>query len=380
MEYKFRKSNAEVRTIKAIQFGVISPEFIKNISVTQSMEFAGKEIGKGINHDMCYDPATGQPNLGAINDPRMGNMYDLEHPGYFGHIELVRPVYHVGFLKIVIDILRSVSYYTSTLLVNKEDFLSKKGRRNLKEITHLAKSIKKCPITQKKLPVYSKEGTKIAVDFGKGKEIINPQEVYSILEKISDEDAQILGINPQYTRPEWLLLSTIPVPPPHVRPSVFMSSSQKCDDDLTTKLMKIVKTNIALATAIEKSSQDQGPNQNSTFYISVRVSIAVQCEYLYRLTSRAATGLQRSGKPLKTIRERLAGKDGRVRGNLMGKRVDFSARTVITADPNLSIDQVGVPKTIAMNLTVPETVTDYNKDQLLEIVKRGPNVYLELNL
>ena len=99
MEYKFRKVMQKFELSKAIQFGVISPEFIKNISVTQSMEFAGKEISKGINYDMCYDPTTGQPNLGAINDPRMGNMYDLEHPGYFGHIELVRPVYHVGFLK-----------------------------------------------------------------------------------------------------------------------------------------------------------------------------------------------------------------------------------------------------------------------------------------
>lgn len=50
---------------------------------------------------------------------------------------------------------------------------------------------------------------------------------------------------------------------------------------------------------------------------------------------------QRSGKPLKTLRQRLKGKEGRIRGNLMGKRVDFSARTVITADPNLGIDQVG---------------------------------------
>ena len=62
---------------------------------------------------------------------------------------------------------------------------------------------------------------------------------------------------------------------------------------------------------------------------------------------------QKSGRPLKTIRQRLKGKEGRVRGNLMGKRVDFSARSVITPDPNLALDQVGVPRTIALNLTFP---------------------------
>jgi DNA-directed RNA polymerase II subunit RPB1 len=375
MEYRFKKSNAEVKTIKGIQFGVISPEFIKNISVTQSMEFAGREIGKGINHDLCYDPATGQPNLGAINDPRMGNSSDPEHPGYFGHIELVRPVYHVSFLKTVVDILRCVSYYTSELLVSREDYAEKKGRRNLKEITRLSKSIKKCPITQKKLPTYTKEGTKIAVDFGKGKEIINPLEVYAILEKITDDDAHILGLNTKYTRPEWMLLMTIPVPPPHVRPSVFMSSSQKCDDDLTTKLNEIVKTNIALANAIEKYNQDQGAT-NDHFISQLESLLQYNVStFIDNQHPGQPPSLQRSGKPLKTLRERLAGKDGRVRGNLMGKRVDFSARTVITADPNLSLDQVGVPKTIALNLTIPETVTDYNKDHLLELVKRGPDVH-----
>lgn len=374
MEDKFKHSNAEVKSIKAIQFGVISPEFIKNISVTQYMEFGGKEISKGINVDVCDDPATGQANLGAINDPRMGNN-SYEHPGYFGHIELVTPVYHIGFLKIVLDILRCVSYYTSELLVPRENYINKKGRRNLKEIAHIAKTIKKCPITQKKLPSYSKEGTKIAMDFGQGKEIISTNEVYSILEKISDEDARILGLNPKEARPEWLILKTLPVPPPHVRPSVFMSSSQKCDDDLTTKLIEIVKANMGLAAAIEKSNQDQsGTNDHHISQLEALLQYNVST-FIDNQHPGQVPSLQRSGKPLKTLRERLSGKDGRVRGNLMGKRVDFSARTVITADPNLSIDQVGVPKSIAMNLTIPEKVTDFNKERLLEIVKRGPNAH-----
>ncbi|XP_015756612.1 PREDICTED: DNA-directed RNA polymerase II subunit RPB1-like [Acropora digitifera] len=85
--------------------------------------------------------------------------------------------------------------------------------------------------------------------------------------------------------------------------------------------------------------------------------------------------MQKSGRPLKSVKQRLKSKEGRVRGNLMGKRVDFSARAVITPDPNLSIDQVGVPRTIAQNLTFPEIVTPFNIDSMQELVRRGNNQY-----
>jgi len=85
--------------------------------------------------------------------------------------------------------------------------------------------------------------------------------------------------------------------------------------------------------------------------------------------------MQKSGKPLKAIKARLKGKEGRIRGNLMGKRVDFSARTVITPDPNLRIDQVGVPRSIAQNLTFPELVTPFNIDRMQELGRRGNSQY-----
>jgi DNA-directed RNA polymerase beta' subunit len=373
MDYKFKKSNAEVKTIKGIQFGLISPEYIKNVSVTQEMEHDGKTYEAGIYNDVLSDQTSA--NIGSINDPRMGNMCDNEHPGYFGHIELVRPVYHIGFLKIIIDILRSVSHYTSTLIIDKESFGNKKGKRNtLKEVSKLSKLIKKCPVTGKKLPNYTKEGVKIAIDFGEAKQIISTSEVYKIFEKISDEDVEFLGMNPTYARPEWFLLKTIPVPPPHVRPSVYMNSSQKCDDDLTTKLNEIVKTNLALKTAIEKNNNDSGVSDHFISQLESLLQYNVST-FIDNQHPGQPPSLQRSGKPLKTLRERLGGKDGRVRGNLMGKRVDFSARTVITADPNLSIDQVGVPRAIAINLTIPEVVNDFNKEKLISFIRNGPNVY-----
>ena len=84
---------------------------------------------------------------------------------------------------------------------------------------------------------------------------------------------------------------------------------------------------------------------------------------------------QKSGRPVKSIKARLRSKEGRIRGNLMGKRVDFSARTVISPDPNLRLDQVGVPKTLAMALTFPEIVTPFNLKRLETFVRNGVNTY-----
>lgn len=90
--------------------------------------------------------------------------------------------------------------------------------------------------------------------------------------------------------------------------------------------------------------------------------------------------MQKSGKPLKALKARLKGKEGRIRGNLMGKRVDFSARTVITPDPNLRIDQVGVPRSIAQNLTFPEIVTPFNFDKYGQYRTSFDNFFLYINL
>jgi DNA-directed RNA polymerase II subunit RPB1 len=97
-------------------------------------------------------------------------------------------------------------------------------------------------------------------------------------------------------------------------------------------------------------------------------------------TKGASPLAQRSGRPYQCIMGRLNSKNGRIRGNLMGKRVDFSARSVITGDPNLSIRQLGVPLKIAKNITKPMTVNDRNKDSLMKLVQNGPDVYPGANI
>jgi DNA-directed RNA polymerase II subunit RPB1 len=375
MDYKFKYSKAPIKTVEAIQFGVLSPEYIENTSVTQEQyDISGAQIPAGIfDHNNIYDQSTKKPVIGGINDPRMGNIMDSEHPGYFGHIKLAVPIYHYCFMQTILNLLKSVSYWTSKLIVSEKDlqYITKsfKKRKRLSEITKITQKSKTCKDTKKALPSYSRDGLKILIDFpDQGlKRTLTTKEAYSILEKISDEDAIKVGLNPKFCRPEHLMITVMPVPPPHVRPTVSMSSTQKCEDDLTHKINDILRANIAVQNAIKNKEK---PHVIEYFENLLQYHVST---FFDNKIPGQKPSQQRSGKPLKTLRQRLVGKDGRVRGNLMGKRVDFSARSVITADPNIDMDQLGVPQDIALNMTVPEKVTEYNKAKLQALVKNGPN-------
>jgi DNA-directed RNA polymerase II subunit RPB1 len=190
---------------------------------------------------------------------------------------------------------------------------------------------------------------------------IFPQEALSILKILSDETLEILGMNLDFARPEWMILSALPVPPPPVRPSISVDGSgqgQRGEDDLTFKLADILRAN----GQVKRSEVDGTPDHIRIDHCDLlQYHIAT---YMDNNIASIPPAQHKSGRPIKSIRARLKGKEGRLRQNLMGKRVDFSARTVITGDPNLSLDEVGVPRSIARNLTYPEMVTPYNMDHL----------------
>jgi len=387
----------KIRTINHLQFGVIAPEEARGMSVTQQLTMGNKLIPRGITRPESV--VSGDTVYGGVNDTRMGNTFDKEHPGSFGHIELFRPVYHVGFMNAVVMILRCVSFYTSELLVERDDptLISKlrlanfsidpddpdpTTNRNGKERLHIVMNEcvtrQVCLQTGRPQPKYRRDGLRVFMQFresldrsdipltGDHRQVLEAIEALRILSKMSDDTVRFLGLNPLYTRPEWLIITVLAVPPPHVRPSVAMSATSRCEDDLTHKLSDIVKANLSVGHSLKQNDPDHVIQQ-----YTMLLQYHVATFYDNQLKNQPVAQ-QRSGKPLRTLRQRLVGKEGRVRGNLMGKRVDFSARTVITADPNLSIDQVGVPKSIAMNLTVPDRVNRHNIEELKECIRRGP--------
>ena len=195
------------------------------------------------------------------------------------------------------------------------------------------------------------------------------EDIYRIFSRITDEESNILGFPRNINKPENLICTVFPVPPPAVRPSVRNDTGQRCEDDLTHKLCDIVKTNNTLKTKIEK-----GVNKEQIDYWTVLLQYHLST-FIDNKIPGIPQAKQRTGRPLRSISERLKSKEGRIRGNLMGKRVDFSARSVITPDPCISINQLGVPIKIAMNLTYPEKVNKYNRVKLLKLIKNGPDNY-----
>lgn len=198
---------------------------------------------------------------------------------------------------------------------------------------------------------------------------ITPEIITKIFKRISDDDVSFMGFSPLWSRPEWMVCHVLPVPPPAVRPSVKHDAQQRSEDDLTHIYSNIIKINKDLNDKLAANASPnviEGLTNVLQYYVAMIVNNKVK---------GAVPMAQRSGRPLQCIMGRLNSKNGRIRGNLMGKRVDYSARSVITGDPNLSILQLGVPMKIAMNLTKPMVVNDRNREFLLKLVQNGPELY-----
>ncbi|MCI4367287.1 MAG: DNA-directed RNA polymerase subunit A', partial [Thermoplasmata archaeon] len=195
---------------------------------------------------------------------------------------------------------------------------------------------------------------------------ITPKEVRARLERIPDDDVRAMGLNPKFGRPEWMVLTVLPVPPVQVRPSITLESGERSEDDLTHKMVDVLRINQRL-----RENRDMGAPQLVVEDLWELLQYHVTT-YFDNQTSGIPPARHRSGRPLKTLAQRLKGKDGRFRSNLSGKRVNFSARTVISPDPLLSINEVGIPVEVARALSVPLEVTVHNQEIAKGLVKRGP--------
>ena len=374
--------------IIGIQFSILSPDEIRKSSVAHIT-----------NRDTYIN---NKPVIGGIFDPRMGvlepgmicptdGLNYMQTPGYFGHIDLARPVFYIQYLTHILKTLRCTCLKCGKLLLNKERHkvaLEMDAKKRYDYVFEHASKIERCgeenddgcgyrqpdKIRKDGLATIFAEWTKLEAgegddDSGKIVMKITPEIALKVFKRMSDDDVNFLGFSPKFSRPDWMICQALAVPPPAVRPSVKHDAQQRSEDDLSHIIINILKANKTLYEKIEQNAKENVIEDWTTvlqYYIATMVNNNIP---------GVASVAQRSGRALKSISERLNGKTGRVRGNLMGKRVDFSARSVITADPNLGISELGVPLKVAMNITYPEIVNNRNKNFLSNLVKNGPDNY-----
>ena len=196
-----------------------------------------------------------------------------------------------------------------------------------------------------------------------------PSDVRDWFEDIPDEDLEVLGIDAEDSRPEWMILTVLPVPPVTTRPSITLDNGQRSEDDLTHKLVDIIRINQRFMENREAGAP-QLIIEDLWELLQYHVTTFVDNEI-----SGTPPARHRSGRPLKTLSQRLKGKEGRFRGSLSGKRVNFSARTVISPDPTLSLNEVGVPDRVAKEMTQTLNVTERNVDDARQYVRNGPEAH-----
>ena len=379
-----------IKKIDKINFGLLSPENIRDMSVVQietpdTYEYDGYPIEKGL-----MDSRLGviDPNLVCRTCGFRGG----DCQGHFGHIELALPIIHIGFGDVIHKILRSTCNECGRVLLSNdqiEEFSQKihEAMDNRESLNNILKEVYKiAKIETKNLPEDDEEvdpkhccphcgAPQEAIILDKpvtirqGDYKLTASEVRERLERISDEDAFVLGVNPEVARPEWLVLTVLPVPPVTVRPSITLDTGERSEDDLTHKLVDILRINQRLLENMEAGAP-QLIVEDLWELLQYHVTT-----YFDNEASGVPPARHRSGRPLKTLTQRLKGKEGRFRSNLSGKRVNFSARTVISPDPNISINEVGVPEMIAKEVTVPVYVNEWNMDEMVKYIQNGPDIH-----
>ena len=386
------RKHADINPAKIIgvQFSILSPEEIRKSSVAEI-----KTRDTYIND---------RPVIGGLFDPRMGvldpglicptdGLNYIETPGYFGHIELARPVFYIQYLSTVMKILRCVCVKCSKCLISKErhkSFLDLSPEKRWQRVFSLASKVPRCGEdnedgcgTKQPKKIY-KEGLAtifcewdniqgLTDDDGNIKDKLTMkftcEQVLMILRHISDEDIAFMGFSPIWARPEWMICQVLAIPPPAVRPSVKHDAQQRSEDDISHIIVNIIKSNKTLQDKIQQDALSKVIDDWTMvlqYYCATMVDNHIP---------GCAPVAQRTGRALKSLKERLVGKSGRVRGNLMGKRVDYSARSVITPDASIGIRELGIPLKIAKNITYPAVVNKRNMLFLKKLVMNGPDMY-----
>ena len=376
-------ASSDVEEVGEVMFSMLTAE---DIRAQSAVEITSTELFNGV-----------APVPGGLYDPRMG-AYDYgsrchtcmhtnaQCVGHYGHIELAVPMFNIETRTHVQKFLRCICTRCSALLLKPDDpdlarVLRRKMPNSKRFVAVLAacgkSGVKHCPACgarradtvswDKKTAMAMKLTWKAEGESPAEEVSLDGGQVEAILRRVTTADAAATGV----LRPDALVLAVLPVPPIAVRPPAKNSSGQRRDDDLTIVLVEIVKQNALLRARIAAGASEETLTQ-----LIMLLQHAVITYINNSTTGGAAINkVKATNRALRSVTSRLKGKDGRFRGNLSGKRVDQSARSVITPDPNISVEELGVPLRVAKTLSMPEVVRADNMERLQAAVENGPAEY-----
>ena len=371
-----------------LRFSILSAQEIEQMSVVE------------VNVTTLY--YRGLPASGGLLDSLMGSV-DRRHlcascmrcartcEGHCGHIKLAFPMFHYGFIDATLKTLRTLCFACSRVCATEEEAATARALPNNARLQSLHAQLrgrKTCPHCSCPRPSYARSSYGIDVEWPSDTAwesdeertfCTNPftaREALSMLRHMRPEDIELLGFSVELSHPANMILQNLLVPPPCSRPAIYSSegSRSRGQNDLTIRLLEILRRSqevqVAMGPEVHWRDADVTPTVLTSLH-HLQYEIFVLVNNTARIPRPPGMGRSSGGQNAKSISTRLRGKEGRVRGNLMGKRVDFSARCVITPDAYFECDRVGVPYSIAKTLTIPEVVNATNMMTLAERVRNG---------
>lgn len=347
--------------IEKLQFGILSEKDIKDISVTEvnNTKLSGP--------NSIYDPLMGTIDPKVLCSSCGENNIDC--PGHYGHLNLSYKIIHPMFYKYTLYFLKMFCMKCSRCLLTPEYIKLKNIHMDNENISDVIQHIQNigiclhCNHPQPKIMYSSSESTIYISNKNDStgevcKVNLCETEISHIFSNIIDSDLRMIGINPEHNHPSNLLLTCIPVIPPAARPFII-TDNLTCDDDITIQYIDIIKLNKHLMNESLCETKRQKYIQSLKFRV----------KSLYDNSNEKAK--HTNGRPMKGFKKRISGKEGQIRNNLMGKRVNKSARTVIGPDPTLKMNQIAVPYQIANTLSYPVKISQYNYEYLTKLVNSG---------
>jgi len=368
----YREQNSLPKAdIVGVTFALFDEDSINSVSVCEI-----KNVNK--SYDLSF--STDDPRLGTIENNKMCGTCGRSNQdcvGHLGKIELPVSIIHPFYRPFVILVLQTICFTCGKMLITEKIIQDKgynhlRGKGRLNTIAKFCESIRCTNPRCGPKPIFFAKSNenetryvwyKIKVGKQERKEYLTVETIKMKLDAISDSDSKLLGFT--HNHPRRFVVNFIPVIPLCARPYI-VREGERSDDYLTNTYCNILHKRIESVQQIE-------PDQKEEVYKDMIDQYRFMIEGMKSNEQNYSKGGKKENS--KSIFDRLSGKKGIVRNHLLGKRIDYSGRSVIGPNGKLEFNQVALPL-LMKQVTIPVFATKYNLEYLRELGRRGEVSYI----